>query len=72
MQPPAEPPVAALRRVCDDTQRPIEQINSDVPAWLVEIVDQLLEKDAADRLQSAEQVAELLGKHLAHLQDPTG
>ena len=62
--------VAALRRVCDDAPRPIREINPDLPHWLTGIIDQLLEKDPADRIQTAAEVAELFGKHLAHLQDP--
>ena len=66
----AETSVASLRRVCDDTPRPVREINPDVPDWFVEIIDRLLEKDANDRFQTAEEVSELLGRHLAHVQDP--
>lgn len=64
----AETTVASLRRVCDDQPRPLQDVNPEVPAWLVAIVDRLLEKDPDDRYQTAEEVAELLGKHLAHVQ----
>ena len=66
----ADNPVAVLRRLCDDTPRPIREVNPEIPEWLCEIVDKLLEKDPGQRLQSAHEVAELLAQHLAHLQQP--
>jgi hypothetical protein len=66
----AETTVASLRRVCDDSPRPIREINPDIPEWLVAIVDRLLEKDPDDRFQAADEVSDLLSRHLAHLQNP--
>ena len=66
----AESPVAALRLVCDVTPRPIRAINPAIPAWLTKIIDLLLAKNPDDRFQSAAEVAELLARHLAHLQNP--
>jgi hypothetical protein len=62
--------MAVLRRVSDDTPRPVREINPDVPAWLAAVIDRLHAKDPANRFQSAAEVAELLGQHLAHLQQP--
>lgn len=62
--------VAVVRRVCDDTPRPIQDVNEEIPDWLVEIIDCLLEKRPENRLQTAHEVAELLGAHLAHVQQP--
>ena len=67
----ADSAVAALRRVCDDIPQPIREINPDTPDWLTAIIDRLLEKDPTDRIQTATEVAELLGKHLAQLQSPS-
>jgi serine/threonine protein kinase len=61
---------AVLRRVIEDTPRPLREINPDVPDWLVAIIDKLLAKSPADRFASAAGVAELLRQHLAHLQEP--
>src|SRR5262245_40281225 len=66
----AETPLAVLRRVADDTPRPVREINSDIPEWLDAIVRKLLAKKPADRFQTANEVADLLGQHLAHLQQP--
>jgi Tol biopolymer transport system component/serine/threonine protein kinase len=66
----AESTVAIIRRVCDDTPRPLTEINSDIPGWLVDLIDKLIAKDPNERFQSATEVAELLGQYLAHVQQP--
>lgn len=66
----AKTTLAVLKRVCEDTPRPIREVNPDCPQWLAEIIDRLMTRHPEDRLQSASDVAELLGGHLAHLQDP--
>ena len=62
--------MAVLKRVCEDTPRPIRESNPEIPDWLCAIVAKLQDKDPAQRFQSAAGVAELLGNHLAHLQQP--
>jgi serine/threonine-protein kinase len=59
---------AVLRRVCDERPRPLREINSDVPAWLAEIVERLHAKEPDGRYGSATEVADLLQHHLAELQ----
>ena len=66
----ADTTLAVLSRVCNDTPRPLAEVNSDVPDWLEALVGRLMAKDPARRFQSASEVAEVLGQHLAHLQDP--
>ncbi|HUG90078.1 MAG TPA: protein kinase [Planctomycetaceae bacterium] len=66
----ADSTIAVIRRVCDDRPRPIAQINAEIPEWLAAIIERLLEKRPEDRFQSAAQVAELLGRCLAHVQQP--
>jgi serine/threonine protein kinase/WD40 repeat protein len=61
---------AVIRRVCDDTPRPIRGLNPEIPDWLVQIIDRLLAKNPDDRFQTAEEVRALLGQYLAHLQQP--
>jgi hypothetical protein len=63
--------MAVLKRVCEETPRPIREINPEIPDWLVGIVTKLHAKNAADRFQSAAEVGDLLGQHLAHLQQPS-
>jgi hypothetical protein len=62
--------LGVLKRVSEDTPRPIREINPDIPAWLVEIIGRLHAKEPRERFQSAKEVADLLGRHLAHLQQP--
>ncbi len=62
--------MGVLKRVSDDTPRPVRDINPDIPDWLSAIIDKLHAKTPAERFQSAAEVAELLGQHLAHLQQP--
>ena len=63
--------MAVLKRVCDDRHRPIRELNPDVPDWLEAMIDRLLAKDPADRFQTAAEVADLLERGLAHVQQPT-
>lgn len=67
----ADTTVAVLRRVCDDAPRPICEVNPEVPEELIAIIDRLLAKNPGERFQTAEEVADLLGQHLAYLQHPT-
>ena len=66
----AESTVAVLRRVCKENPRPIREVNPDVPKWVCAVVEKLLAKDPADRIQTAVEVADLLTRYLAHLEDP--
>lgn len=62
--------LAVLKRICEDTPRPIRDKNPEVPVWLAGIVMKLLAKNPADRFQTAQELAELLGRCLAHVQQP--
>jgi serine/threonine protein kinase len=57
---------ALLRRICDETPVPVEQINPATPLWLAGLIARLLEKDSAQRPQSAVEVAELFRYHADH------
>ena len=63
----AESSMATLKRVCDESPRPIRDINRDIPKWFAAIVDKMLAKDRGQRYQTATEVAKLLGEHLARL-----
>jgi hypothetical protein len=64
----APSPLAVMRRVIEDTPRPIRQIIPEVPPWLCDLIARLHAKDPARRFQSAAEVATLLEHHLALLQ----
>ena len=62
--------MAVLKRVAEDTPRPIREIIPEVPEWLCELISRLHAKDPADRIASAQDVADLLARRLADLQRP--
>ena len=66
----AETTMGVLRRISDVPPRPLQEINPDVPSWLASIIARLLAKSPDDRFQSADEVATLLERCLAHLQHP--
>jgi uncharacterized protein (TIGR03067 family) len=63
--------MAVLKRVCEESPRPIREVNPEIPDWLCAIVEKLHAKRPEDRFQSAKEVADLLAQHLAHLQQPS-
>jgi WD40 repeat protein/serine/threonine protein kinase len=68
---PAESTITVLKQVCEDSPRPIREINSDVPDWLCDLIGKLHAKDANDRSVSAQEVADVLGRQLELLQRPS-
>jgi serine/threonine protein kinase len=62
--------LAIIRQVCDIDPPSIRDLNPDVPAWLTGVVRRLHEKDPAQRLGSAAELADLLERCLAHVQQP--
>ena len=66
----AESTVAMIRRVCDDEPRRLQEVNSEIPDPLANFVVKLLAKNPDERFQSAAEVSVLLGRYLAHIQQP--
>jgi formylglycine-generating enzyme required for sulfatase activity/serine/threonine protein kinase len=64
--------LAVLKRVAEDAPRPIREIIPEVPEWLCALIAKLHAKKPADRLASAKEVADLLGRCLSELQQPGG
>lgn len=54
--------MAVLRRVVEDTPRPIHEIIPETPEWLVAIISKLHQKNPDDRFQSAAEVSEIFAK----------
>ncbi len=52
--------LAVMKKVCEETPRPIAQCNPEIPEWLGELVHRLLEKEPERRVQSASEVVEVL------------
>jgi eukaryotic-like serine/threonine-protein kinase len=59
--------VAVLKRVAEDTPRPIREIIPETPQWLCDIIAKLHAKDPAERFQSARDVADVLADCEAQL-----
>ena len=53
-------PLAVLRRVSDEAHPRLRRINKDVPEWLEDVIDRLLDKNPDERFQTAAEVATLL------------
>jgi serine/threonine-protein kinase len=66
----ADSAMAVLRRVCEEPARPVRELNADIPLWLAALIDKLHAKVPADRIQTAAEVADLLERCLAHVQQP--
>jgi eukaryotic-like serine/threonine-protein kinase len=60
--------MAVLKRVAEETPRPIREIIPEFPEWLCELISSLHDKNPADRMASAQDVADLLARRLAELQ----
>jgi len=61
---------AVLRLIADQEPRNMREINPDLPAWLCTLVSHLMSKEPGDRPASAREVAEVLQRCLAHVQQP--
>lgn len=60
-----------IKRVTQDTSRPIADQNPEIPRWLIEIINCLLQKNPEHRFQHAEGVVTILDQHLQRIQHPT-
>ena len=60
-----------IKRVTQDTPRPIADQNPEIPSWLTDIINSLLQKNAEHRFQSADGLVAILEQHLSRIQHPT-
>ncbi len=60
--------MGVLKRVSEESPRAVREVNSDVPPWLAEIIGKLHARNPAERFQTAAEVADLLSRHLAEVQ----
>ncbi|MBI3824311.1 MAG: protein kinase [Planctomycetes bacterium] len=60
--------LAVLKRVAEDTPRPIREIIPEIPLWLSDIIAKLHAKKPEDRFQSAKEVADRMAHYLTELQ----
>jgi WD40 repeat protein/serine/threonine protein kinase len=64
----ADTTAQVLKRVRADRPQPVREINPDIPDWLAGLINRLHTREASARSASAQEVADLLGKQLALLQ----
>ncbi|MGO9110831.1 MAG: serine/threonine-protein kinase [Thermoguttaceae bacterium] len=67
----AQTAFGVLHRISESSPTAIRQLAPETPAWLCEIIAKLHAKDPSERFQTAGEVADLLGRWLAHVQQPT-
>jgi eukaryotic-like serine/threonine-protein kinase len=60
-------PFLVLQRITQEAHRPLREVNPEIPLWLADLVDRLLQKKPEDRFQSAAEVAEIMNHHYAAL-----
>ena len=60
--------LAVLKRVTEDTPRPIQEVIPEIPEWMCEIVTRLHAKEPDDRYASATEVSKVLEYCLVELQ----
>jgi hypothetical protein len=60
--------LAVLKRVAEDTPRPIPEIIPEVPRWLCDLIARLHAKAPQERFSSAREVADLLARCQAELE----
>jgi hypothetical protein len=61
---------AVLHKLCTEEAVPVRDLNANIPAWLEDLIHQLLARNPAQRIQSAAELVALLEGYLAHLQQP--
>ncbi len=65
----AEHALAILNRICHNPHRPVDEVNTDVPAELADLIDSLLSKNPSNRYRDAETVEQRLDAILVQLQN---
>ncbi|NQV28553.1 MAG: protein kinase, partial [Rhodopirellula sp.] len=70
-RPPFRAPntVAVLKRVVEDTPRPIKEIIPEVPDWMCELIGHLHAKNPDERYSSAKEVSDVLAQCLLDVQE---
>ena len=64
--------LAVLKRLSEETPRPLREINPDVPEWLEATIACLHSRDPAARFATAREVADLLSRGLTQVQAGDG
>lgn len=57
-----------LRRITEEDPKPIAELNPQAAGWLIGVIEKLHAKDPADRIQTAQEVADLFRSQLARIE----
>jgi eukaryotic-like serine/threonine-protein kinase len=60
----------SLNMIAQKKHRPVRQFNPEIPSWLEQLIDRLLEKDPQNRIQSADELDQLLAGCIEHVHEP--
>ena len=66
----AETSLGVMRKIIDESEKPIGSLNPAIPDWLIAMIQKLLAKDLSQRFESAGEVKVLLEQCLKHIQKP--
>ena len=66
-----EGPYSVIAQISSGNYTPVRELNNEVPAFIAEIIEKLLEVKPAHRFQSAKQLVHYLEGSLSYLQQPT-
>ena len=64
-------PYSLIAQLCKGNYKPVREINSDIPDFVADVIDKLLETQPQHRFQSATQVVQQLESTLTYLHQPT-
>lgn len=67
----AQTTMGVLHRICNESARPVRDVNPEIPWWLADIIRKLHSAQPSRRYASANDVAQVLQAHLADVQQPT-
>ncbi len=59
-----------IRKIADTQPQRIRNLNPEIPEWFETLIDRLLAKNPADRIQSAAELNDILRSCLAHIEQP--
>lgn len=67
----AETPLAVLRKICETSPKPIQEINEQMPDWLDRLIGKLMTIDREERIASADDAVTLIRDALTHVRNPS-
>ncbi|MFN3192816.1 MAG: protein kinase domain-containing protein [Aureliella sp.] len=66
----ADSSYGVMRKISDEKPTPIPELNPEIPAWLIFLIEKLMAKKKSQRFSSAAEVQEVLEACLSHTQQP--